>query len=456
MAQITREQIAPLHERITVTVSPSDYNPAYEASLKKYAKTANIPGFRKGMVPTGVVKKMYGASVFTEEVLRIIENDLMQYLQTENIAYLGQPLPEDANDPALFNFNEPKDYSFSFELGLKPDFTIPDIATAATTLNVVEVTDEMIEEEIERMQQRLGKMTEPETITREEDVLNVSFQKSDALGNIEEGAEKKENSLLLKYFSESARKQLLGKKKDDTLVIQLSSAFEDKEREWVAGDLGLNKDNADDLAQHFVLNISKLGFVEKRDMDETFFKEAMPGKDITTEESFRSEIRTQIAAYWKHQASHLLEHELFHLLSEKTKMDFPEVFLKKWLQKSGEKEQSEEEIEKEFPAFLNQLRWTLVSNEIGTANSIQVGREEIVDSLRQQLMGYFGSMNMGGNYDWLDSYVERMMEDKQQVENAYQRVFSSKVLAWAASQAKPVEKKMTSAEFLALQEKHNH
>ena len=220
MAQITREQIAPLHERITVTVSPSDYNPAYEASLKKYAKTANIPGFRKGMVPTGVVKKMYGASVFTEEVLRIIENDLMQYLQTENIAYLGQPLPEDANDPALFNFNEPKDYSFTFELGLKPDFTIPDIATAATTLNIVEVSDEMIEEEIERMQQRLGKMTEPETITREEDVLNVSFQKSDALGNVEEGAEKKENSLLLKYFSESARKQLLGKKKDDTLVIR--------------------------------------------------------------------------------------------------------------------------------------------------------------------------------------------------------------------------------------------
>jgi trigger factor len=456
MAQITREQIAPLHERITVTVSPSDYNPAYEASLKKYAKTANIPGFRKGMVPTGVVKKMYGASVFTEEVLRIIENDLMQYLQTENIAYLGQPLPEDANDPALFNFNEPKDYSFTFELGLKPDFTIPDIATAATTLNIVEATDEMIEEEIERMQQRLGKMTEPETITREEDVLNVSFQKSDALGNIEEGAEKKENSLLLKYFSESARKQLLGKKKDETLVIQLSSAFEDKEREWVAGDLGLNKDNAEDMAQHFVLHISKLGFVEKRDMDETFFKEAMPGKEITTEEAFRSEIRTQIAAYWKHQASHLLEHELFHLLSEKTKMDFPEAFLKKWLKKSGEKEQSVEEIEKEFPAFLNQLRWTLVSNEIGSANSIQVGREEIVDSLRQQLMGYFGSMNMGGNYDWLDSYVERMMEDKQQVENAYQRVFSSKVLAWAASQAKPVEKKMTAAEFLALQEKHNH
>jgi trigger factor len=137
-------------------------------------------------------------------------------------------------------------------------------------------------------------------------------------------------------------------------------------------------------------------------------------------------------------------------------MVFPETFLRKWLLKSGEKDQTEESVEKEFPAFLNQLRWTLVSNEIGTQNNIQVGREEIMDSMRQQLMGYFGSMNMGGNYDWLDSYVERMMGDKQQVESAYQRVFSTKILEWGASQAKPTEQLVTAAEFAALQEKHKH
>ncbi len=151
-----------------------------------------------------------------------------------------------------------------------------------------------------------------------------------------------------------------------------------------------------------------------------------------------------------------MEHEIFHLLSEDAKMDFPETFLKKWLLKTNEKGQSEETIEKEFPAFLNQLRWTLVSNEIGTQNAIQVDRNEIMDSMRQQLMGYFGSMNMGGNFEWLDSYVDRMMSDKEQVETAYQRVFSTKVLAWAASQAKPTENKVTAAEFAELQGKHNH
>jgi trigger factor len=456
MAQINREQIAPLHDRISVTVSPADYTPNYEAALKKYAKSANIPGFRKGMVPAGVVKKMYGASVFTEEVLKSIENELMNYLQQENIAYLGQPLPEDGNDPAAFNQNEPKEYSFSFEIGLKPEFSIPDIAGAATTLHVVEATEEMVNEEVDRITRRLGKMTEPETISNDEDVLNVSFQAADAAGVVEEGGTQKDNSLLLNYFSKSVQEQLKGKKKGDSIVIQLSTAFEEKEREWLAGDLGVNKEDAAELDKHFLMTISKIAFVEKRPMDADFFKEAIPGKELATEAEFRAELKAQIEGYWKHQAQHLLEHELFHLLSEETPMSFPETFLKKWLLKSGEKEQTEEAVEKEFPTFINQLRWTLVSNEIGTQNNIQVSREDIMDSMRQQLMGYFGSMNMGGNYEWLESYVERMMGDKQQVESAYQRVFSTKVLSWAASQAKPVEQIVTAAEFAKLQEKHNH
>jgi len=456
MAQITRDQIAPLHERIKITVSPSDYSPAFEKSLKNYAKTANIPGFRKGMVPTGIIKKMHGAAVFTEEVLRTIEKELTQYVQTENISYLGQPLPEDENDPGTFNFNEPKEYSFSFEIGLKPIFSLPNFETLPTTLHLVDATPEMIQEELDRMQQRLGKMTEPETITREEDVINVRFEKSDAEGNPIEGAEPKENSLLLKYFSESLRKQLIGKKKDETITIQLSTAFDDKEREWVAGDLGLNKDNAEEMSQHFLMHISKIGFVEKRELNEAFFNEALPGKEIKSEEELRNEIRTQIEAYWKHQAQHMLEHEIFHILSEETKMDFPENFLKKWLLKTNENKQTAEDIEKEFPTFLNQLRWTLVSNEIASGNTIQVSREEIMESLRQQLIGYFGSMNLGGNYEWLDSYVERLMGDEKQVENAYQRVFSAKVLSWAASKVKPTEKKISAEEFSKLQEKHNH
>jgi len=204
----------------------------------------------------------------------------------------------------------------------------------------------MVEEEIDRISRRLGKMTEPEAVSNEEDVLNVSFQPVDAAGNAIEGSEKKDNSLLLKYFSANTQQQLMGKKKDESIVIQLSTAFEEKEREWIAGDLGLDKENADDLAKSYMLTITKIAFVEKRALNEEFFKEALPGKEITTEEAFRSEIKTQIEAYWKHQAQHLLEHELFHLLSEDTPMDFPEAFLKKWLLKLEKRSRQKKPLKK--------------------------------------------------------------------------------------------------------------
>lgn len=456
MATITREQIAPLHERLHVTVSPADYHPAFETALKKYAKNANIPGFRKGMVPTGVVKKMYGAAFFTEEVLHSIEKELMQYLQQENISYLAQPIPEETNDAAQILHTEPKDYTFSFEIGLKPSFSVPDLSKLSTTLNIVDVTDEMIQENVERMRQRLGKKTQPETISQQEDILNVTFQKSDANGIVEESAEIKEHSLLLKNFSAAAQNQLIGKKKDEELVVQIGQAFEDKERAGLGKKLGLVSDNIEAMQQHYVMRITKISFVEKRILDEAFFNEAIPGKEIKTEEAFRAALKSQMEHYWKHQAQHLLEHEIFHLLSEEVPMDFPESFLKKWLSKNRENEQTEASIEKDFPAFLNQLRWTLMSNEIATQQSLQVSRDEITDNLRQQISGYFGSMSLGGNHDWLDSYVERMMDDQQQVENAYQRVFSSKVLAWAASQVMPAEKKVSVEEFQKLQGKHQH
>ncbi len=180
MPTVTRENISPLNDRITVTVNREDYFPSFEKSLKLYAKQANIPGFRKGMVPAGVIRKMHGPAVFTEEVLRSVEKSLMDYLRQEQLDIFAQPLPADQNDARGINMNEPADYSFSFEIGLKPGFQLPDLARAKTTRYDVQVTDAMVDEELKKLQQKFGKLTEPETVSSEENVLNVSFQAADA------------------------------------------------------------------------------------------------------------------------------------------------------------------------------------------------------------------------------------------------------------------------------------
>ncbi|MBS1748835.1 MAG: trigger factor family protein, partial [Bacteroidetes bacterium] len=227
MATVTRENIGPLNDKITVTVDKADYFPPFEQALKRYAKSANIPGFRKGMVPAGVIKKMHGSAVYTEEVLKSIEKGLMDYLDQEKLDIFAQPLPGSDNDARNLDMNNPGAYSFNFEIGLKPNFELPDLNKSHITRYTIEVDDKMIDEEVDRLRQRYGKMTEPEAIDTDENVLNVKFEESDAEGNIIENGIAKDNSLLLKYFNAEFKQKLLGRKKDDAIILQLNTAFDD-------------------------------------------------------------------------------------------------------------------------------------------------------------------------------------------------------------------------------------
>jgi trigger factor len=236
MATVTRENIGKLTDKLIVKVAKEDYLQSFESSLKKYAKTANISGFRKGMVPASLVKKMYGQGVFSDEILRLVEKQLQDYMVQEQLDIFAQPLPLE-NDARMLDMNNPADYAFAFEIGLKPAFDLH-ISDIKVTRYVIQVTDQMINEEAERLTTRHGKMTEPETVTGDDNVLNVDFTEVDSDGNVVEGGLIKSNSILIKYFAESIRPELIGKKKDDTVTIQLSTAFDEKEREWIMGDLG--------------------------------------------------------------------------------------------------------------------------------------------------------------------------------------------------------------------------
>jgi trigger factor len=456
MSTVSRSNIGLLNDKISVTVAPDDFLPAFDKALKQYAKTANIPGFRKGMVPAGMIRKMYGSSVYTDEVLRTVERTLMEYLQKEQLDIFAQPMPSADNDARHLDFNAPSDYTFSFEVGLKPDFSVADLGNAKVTRYEVDVTAEMVNEEVERLRQKLGTLSEPESVSSDENVLNVTFEACDADGNVAEGSVPKENSLLVKYFSEDYRKKLMGLKKDDSLILGLSGAFGDKERDWLISDLGLDLKDPATLEKTFLMKIVKVGLVEKRELNEEFFHEAYPNNDLKTEDDLREQLKNDISGYWQNQSANHLQHELYHYLNEKTQMEFPENFLRRWMMEGQEKPKSADEVEAEFPTFKDQLRWTLVSDKIVREKQIQVSREEIMQQLKQQVMGYFGSMSMDSNLDWLDSYVERMMQDENQVDSSYRRVLTEKIFKWAETQVKPTVKQIGAEDFSKILKEHEH
>jgi trigger factor len=455
MATVERENIGLLNDKLIVKIKKEDYLPSFDKKLKEYSKTANIPGFRKGMVPAGMIKKMYGASIFSDEILRAVEKQLYNYLNEEKPEIFAQPLPLET-DLRKMDMNNPADFDFGFEIGLKPVFEIPAFDKAGLTLHKVEVTDEMVNEEINRMQIKAGKMTEPEVIDNDENVLNVLFTESDKDGNIIEGGISKENSVLLKYFTPALQKQLKGKKPGDHFVFQLNKSFDGDKLEMMLQDIGFDKDDKEAAEKYFKLEIVKLGLVEKRDMDSAFFDEVYPGKGITSEAELRNALKEEIAKYWEAQSRNQLHDQLYHFLLDETKMDFPESFLKRWLQTGGEQQKTAEQAESEFPAFSNQLKWTLISDRLITDNKLDVSKEELHDHMKMEVMRYFGQMNMGEDMGWLDSYVDRMMKDEKQVDATYRRLVTEKLFGWVESQTKPTEKKVSAEELTAMQHNHQH
>ena len=203
MATITKQPIGHLHEKLTVKLEKTDYLPSFEKALKDYGKKANIPGFRKGMVPAGLIKKMYGPSLFTDEVLRSVDRELIQYLQNDKLDIFAQPLPLES-DVRQLDVNNPADYTFHFEVGMKPAFSLPAFEKLKATRYKVEVTEDMIDNEITRLQNRYGNMKDEETVGTEENVLNVTFTELEN-GAEKEGGLKKDNSVLLKYFAPAFR-----------------------------------------------------------------------------------------------------------------------------------------------------------------------------------------------------------------------------------------------------------
>lgn len=454
MATVVRENIGNLHDKLVVKVSKEDYFPSFDKKLKDYSKTANIPGFRKGMVPAGMIRKMYGQSIFTDEVLKTVEKELYKYLNTEKPDIFAQPLPL-ASEMQNLDVQNPGEYEFNFEIGLKPDYTLADFSKARVTLHKVAVTDAMLDEEIGHMQIKAGKMTEPESVTTEENVLNLLFREADASGNIIEGGISKENSVLLKYFTPALQKEIMGKKLGDEILVELGAAFEGDKLAAICKDLGLEDEKAA-AGKYFNLDIVKIGLVEKRELNEEFFKEVYPSKDIKTLDELKEALRVEMQQYWDSQSRNQLQDQLYHFIIDETHMDFPAEFLKRWLQTGGEQPKTPEQAEAEFPGFSNQLKWTLISDKLTRDHKLDVSQEELRDYMKNEVLRYFGAASLDDDNKWIESYIDRMMKDEKQVDSSYRRLITEKLFGWMESQVKPSEKEVTPEELAGMMHHHHH
>jgi trigger factor len=457
MATINRENIGVLNDRISVKVDRGDYFPHFEKELKQLSKSVNLPGFRKGMVPVGLVKKMHGQTVFTQEVIKSVEKELSNYLQNEKLNLFSRPLPENI-DSVQVDMNNPTEYKFDFEIGLKPDFEIIPLNNGSFnfTRYAVKAEEKDIDEEIKRLQKKAGERREKEEITTEEDILKVRFQPSDETGKVIENSEVREEQILVSYFAPKFSKQLTGRKKGDTQTLKLSDAFEDKELAYILKDWKLEgKEGAAD--EYYVMTIEQIEELIPKELTEDLFNEVYPGSGILTEEALRDRIRQDYEAYFTNEANHLLDHEIFEKLVHETPIELPEDFLKRWMKQEGEQPKTDEEVAEAYPSFDHETRWNLISSKIINENDLSVSPEELQQNFRERLMGYFG-MKEGDAADneKINDFVANMMKNEKTVEETYRNLLTNKLFDWLRNKATIVEKEVTADEFSKLSHNHHH
>src|SRR5690606_12570365 len=197
MANITRENIGQLHDKIKVKISKEDYLPGFEKTLKSYAKNANIPGFRKGMVPMGMLKKMYGQEIFRNEVLNAAGKNIEDFINEEKLEIFAQPMVMPNESPLEIDMNRAEDFEFDFEIGLRPEFSIPDLSQANLTRYRVNVSDQLLEDETQRIQKRYGNVEEMKKVSSKDDIINATIVRTNETGAANEGAEPTEIRFVL-------------------------------------------------------------------------------------------------------------------------------------------------------------------------------------------------------------------------------------------------------------------
>lgn len=452
MATVTRENLGNLHDKITVKLAKEDYMPSFEKSLKQYAKSANVPGFRKGMVPSGMVRKMYGPSIFNDEVIRSAGRQLEDYLAQEKLAIFAQPMILPNESQARLDMNSPEDVDFSFEVGLKPDFEISPLKEKATlTRYKVTVSDKMVEDEIERIRRRYGKVENPETVADKDNILYSTYEACDEAGNVAEGAEKIEDTVLIEKLPAKLQEMVIGKNAGDTLVFRPADVCTEEELAAFLKDPLKKGEEA--AQQYFKLTITKVGLLVPRDMDATLYAEVFQNEDITTEEAFKERIKTELSREFERVTKDRLNNEMYELLVHQTPIELPVDFLKRWMREGGEKPKSAAEVENEFGSFEHQLRWTLISDKIILDNNINVSAEEVTEDIKGRVLQYFG-MEADDDAPWMDSYMAKVVKDEKTMNETYRRMLFDRLFDFLGTQFNIEEKEVGEEEFFQLPDAH--
>ena len=445
---ITRENIDDLNAVLKVKIEKADFEEKVETVLKDYRKKATIKGFRPGMVPIGLIKKMYGRAVEIDEINKVVTENIQKYITDEKIEILGDPLPK-ADEQEKIDFETQTDFTFSFELGLSPVVDLKLSKKNKVNEYDILIDEKMRKDYMENYTRRYGELKKADLI-EEKDVIKGKVEAIDTGGNvISEGPSVDETSIGVDIIKvDSIKKEFIGKRLNDSVDFDLKAAFPNDSE--IAGILHKKKEEVPDLPSNYRFTIHDISRFYPAELGKELFDKIFGEGVINTEEEFRKKVEEEITVNLKRESDYRLMMDVKDLAMEKTDFALPEEFLKKWLLRVNEKT-TQEQIDKDFNNFRKDLKWQLIRNKVARDNDVKISEEELqkeaenITRYQFQQYGLFYATE-----EQISNYAKETLKREEDAKRIADKILDEKALELMKDLVKLENKSVTVEEFNKL------
>lgn len=448
---VVRKDVDALNAVLTVEVKPEDYQAKVTDALNKYRKTAKVPGFRPGHVPFGLVQKQYGKAVLSDELNKVVNDSLQKYIADNDLNILGNPIPS-SDDSFTGDFDKPADFSFTFDIGLAPKIELPLSEKTKVDYVKVKVDDKLIDQQIDDLRRRYGKLVSGEAVG-EKDMVLGQFVELNADGSIKEGGILHSSTISMEFVEDKAtKKELTGKKVGDKVVIDPAKVSRGEAD--MAAMLGVRKEELEGLSNQFHLTINEIKVMELAELNQDLFDKLFGEGNVTSEKELKDRVRTDLEGMFVNDSDGMLTRDVYNLLIEKTNVTLPDGFLKRWIKLSNEKEITDEQIDKDYDNYAKSLKWQLIQTQIFKDNNIKLENEEVINFTKGLIVNNYAQYGIPAPEDKeLTQSAFRILQNRDEANRIYDMLAESKLTNYFKSTVKLNEKVISYDEFVELASK---
>lgn len=445
---VTRENVDALNAILRVEITPEDYAEKVKSTLNKYRKTAKIPGFRPGTVPFSLIQKQYGKAVLSEELNKVVNESLHKFITENELNILGNPIPKE-DEEFKGDFDRPETFEFTYEIGLSPELKVNLTAKSTYDYHKVKVDDKLIDQQVNDLRRRYGKMVSAEKVG-ESDMILGQFVELNEDGSIKEGGILHSSTISVEFVEDKATKnELVGKVVGDKVVVdpaKVSRGGKD-----TAAMLGIKEDQLDTISNKFQLTITEIKAMELAELNQELFDRLFGPGEVNSEKELRERVKNDLTGMFSNDSDKLLTRSVYEDLIENTKVELPDTFLKRWIKVANEKEITQEQIEAEYDGYAKGLKWQLIQGEIFRSNDIKLEEGELISFTKALIVNNYAQYGMPAPEDAeLTSSAMNILKNRDEANRITDMLAENKLTEFFKNTVKLKEKEISYDDFVKM------